>query len=178
MLTHQTSPAGRARRNATALVALAAGCGLLLSACATPRDGQDDVPGATAPQTQTPTPTPEFGSGDELHDATFSLDPENPPSAEDTVLHLLVMEQACHGGEDAEGRVEVVTMNQTDTSIELDIGVRPDTSSDAWTCQTNPATPFTVELDQPLGERDILDIGVSPVQPVEESAPAFSPPAS
>jgi hypothetical protein len=88
------------------------------------------------------------------------------------------MEQACHGGEDAEGRVEVVTMNQTDTSIELDIGVRPDTSSDAWTCQTNPATPFTVELDQPLGERDILDIGVSPVQPVEESAPAFSPPAS
>lgn len=32
-------------------------------------------------------------------------------------------------------------------------------------CESNPATPYTVELDEPLGQRRLLDGGVQPPAP-------------
>lgn len=103
----------------------------------------------------------------ELNAAAIALDPEQPPAPSDTTVHLLVTELACHGGEDAEGRVELASLIETDESVEIVIGVRPDETADAWTCQSNPATPFALELDAPLGDRDIVDVGVVPAQTLE-----------
>ncbi|WOF24556.1 hypothetical protein N8K70_07835 [Microbacterium betulae] len=108
----------------------------------------------------------------DLNDAALALDPETPASPEDTTVSLLAVEQACHGGMDAAGRVEVVSLVETEAAVEVVIGVRPDESADAWTCQSNPATPFTIELSQPLGDREIVDVGVIPAKVLDASGPA------
>lgn len=176
MPIHQTPRANGRTAAASGLVAFAVCCSMLLAGCATPREAPGSAPEAPAPTTSAPERSPGAVPGDELHDAAVSLDPDRPAAADDTVVHLLVMEQACHGGEDAEGRVELVTLEETDTTVEISIGVRPDTSADAWTCQSNPATPFAIELAEPLGDREVVDVGVDPAQPLEARAPGFAPP--
>ncbi|GAA4766044.1 hypothetical protein GCM10023351_06520 [Microbacterium gilvum] len=111
--------------------------------------------------------TPRADIGDR-NDADVSLDPARPPSSDATTVHLLVTENACHGGEDAEGRVEVVELVETAETIALTIGVRPDTSHDAWTCPGHPATPFAVELSAPIGDRTLVDAGLVPARPLHD----------
>jgi hypothetical protein len=87
------------------------------------------------------------------------------PSPGDASVDLLVTERACASGQGAEGRIELVEPIETAEQIQLRIGVRaPD--GDAQTCQGNPPTPFTVELSEPLGEREIVDASVVPPRPV------------
>ena len=38
----------------------------------------------------------------------------------------------------------------------------------AYTCISNPPTPFTVELERELGDREILDASVVPAQEITE----------
>lgn len=90
-----------------------------------------------------------------LIDGTISFDPEKPPLAGDTTLHLLIMENSCAGGKNAEGRVEVVEVREFTDAVELVVGLRP--LSGAATCPTHPPTPFEVELKHPLGDRILLD---------------------
>jgi hypothetical protein len=49
--------------------------------------------------------------------------------------------------------------------VQLHVGVRPP-EADSVTCPSNPATPFSVELSQPLGDRAIVDASVVPPRPV------------
>lgn len=109
----------------------------------------------------------------ELNAAALALDPDQPADPSDTTVHLLVTELACHGGEDAEGRVELARLVETDDAVEIVVGVRPDETADAWTCQSNPPTPFALELDAPLGDRDIIDVGVVPAQTLAPAEPAL-----
>ena len=74
-------------------------------------------------------------------------------------LHLLVTEQSCNGGEDAEGRVEVVSIDETADRVSLVLGVRPRGGINA--CPSHPATPFTVTLSEPLGDREVVDAGLA-----------------
>lgn len=92
----------------------------------------------------------------ELHHGTVTLDPNHLPDPSDTTLHLLVTERACASGRDADGRVEVVEVNNFVSVVELVVAVRPITDAVAF-CPGNPPTPFEVELDYPLGERTIMD---------------------
>ncbi|PXA65784.1 hypothetical protein [Cryobacterium arcticum] len=83
---------------------------------------------------------------------------QSPPKPSSRQVQLLVTEQKCNSGEDAEGRIEVVDIDETDTLVSLVLGVRPRGGNQ--NCPSNPATPFTVTLSDPLGERTIVDAGL------------------
>ncbi|MDN3496068.1 hypothetical protein QL996_09030 [Planococcus sp. APC 4015] len=85
--------------------------------------------------------------------ASIALDPSHSAAPDSTALHLLVMEQGCAGGDSAQGRVELVSLEETGDEVRLIVGVRVETGM--ATCPGNPWTPYTVELDRPLGDRSV-----------------------
>jgi hypothetical protein len=100
----------------------------------------------------------------ELGTATLTLDPEHPPVPDARELHLLVTEMACNDGEDAEGRVRLSALAVRDDAVAVTVGVEPRTGG--ANCPSNPPTPFVVELDEPLGDRVVLDASVHPAREV------------
>lgn len=111
-------------------------------------------------------PTLDLG---ELRAGAVTLDPSSPPAPESDRLALLVTEFDCNSGQNAEGRVEVVKLVETESTVEIVLGVRPSAAQEA-SCQGNPATPFTVDLERPLGNRAVLNAAVVPAR--EIAAPA------
>jgi hypothetical protein len=99
---------------------------------------------------------------DDLGDADLTL--ADTPSPGDTSVDLLVHERACASGHSAEGRIELVELNETAEQVQLRIGVRP--REGGQDCQGNPPTPFTIDLAEPLGDREIVDASVVPPRPV------------
>ncbi len=92
--------------------------------------------------------------------AGIALDPDHPAGAAATEIHLLVTERACNSGEDAEGRVVLAELTESSDVVDLVVGVAPRGGN--HTCPSNPATPFVVELDAPLGDRVVRDGAVVP----------------
>jgi hypothetical protein len=80
----------------------------------------------------------------DLGDAIVALDPDNPPDPASSQVHLLVTEAACASGKPADGRVTLERLAQLED------------------CPSNPPTRFTVELDESLGERTLVDVAVHP----------------
>ncbi|MEV7604377.1 hypothetical protein AB0N65_02925 [Paenarthrobacter sp. NPDC089322] len=113
-------------------------------------------------ESSTCTPTLDLG---ELRAGGVTLDPASPPVPESDRLALLVTESDCNSGQNAEGRVEVVNLIETESTVEVVIGVRPAIAQVA-SCQGNPATPFTVDLEQPLGDRAVLNAAVMPAREI------------
>jgi hypothetical protein len=111
------------------------------------------------------TPTLDLG---ELSAAAVALDSSLPPAPASDHLALLVTEFACNSGQSAEGRVEVVKLAETESTVEIVIGVRA--SGLGGSCQPNPATPFTVDLKRPLGHRAVLNAAVIPTREITASA--------
>lgn len=103
-------------------------------------------------------PTLDLG---ELRAGAVTLDPSAPPTPESDRVALLVTEFDCNSGQNAEGRVEVVRLVETESTVEVVIGVRHP-SPMFHTCQYSPATPFTVQLERPLGDRLVLNAAVVP----------------
>ncbi|MGF6824510.1 hypothetical protein M2317_003439 [Microbacterium sp. ZKA21] len=101
-----------------------------------------------------------FGPGN------VALDSSAVPAADSTTLALRVTERACNSGEDAEGRVELVSLEETEDAVIIRVAVRPREGDGAYTCQSNPPTPFTVELAEPLGDREVLDGSLVVPQPI------------
>ncbi|MBE1878954.1 hypothetical protein [Myceligenerans pegani] len=99
-----------------------------------------------------------------LGDAIVALDPGAPPDPAAMTIDLLVTEVACASGEPADGRIEVDHLAELEDRIEIVIGVRP--QSGGQNCPSNPPTPFTLELDAPLGDRTIVDLAVHPAREV------------
>jgi hypothetical protein len=84
---------------------------------------------------------------------------ESEPDPASTELHLLVNERECNSGEDAEGRIEVVRLEESDDRVSIILGVRPrDVPAN---CPSNPSTPFTITLSAPLGSRELVDAGLA-----------------
>ncbi|MCD2441538.1 hypothetical protein LQ757_04520 [Agromyces sp. SYSU K20354] len=106
----------------------------------------------------------------DLIQADVVLDPDARPEPDDDAVALLVTERACNSGEPATGRVELVELVETETTVEVVIGVRPNRPDDGgpavFTCPGNPPTPFTVDLEQPLGDRAILNAAVVPAREI------------
>ena len=96
-----------------------------------------------------------------LGDAIVALDPDNPPDPASSQVHLLVTEVGCAGGKPADGRVRLERLAELEDRVELVIGV--EAPEGAQTCPSNPPTAFTVELDEPLGDRTVVDGAVYPV---------------
>ena len=94
---------------------------------------------------------------------------QSPPDPLSRELRLLVTEETCNSGMDAEGRIEVVSLDETDSGVSLILGVRP--RDGGQTCPSNPSTPFTVTLNEPLGERQVLDASLATPRPLTVRAP-------
>lgn len=82
-------------------------------------------------------------------------------------LPLLVVEQACASGEDAGGRM-AVEVDADQDEIRLLVGVEP--RGGDQTCPSNPATPVAVDLDEPVGDRRVVDVARYPPREVTEAA--------
>ena len=104
---------------------------------------------------------PGFGS------ATTMLDPNHEPDPASTELHVLIRERSCAGGSAPVDREVVPVVTETDTSIEIVTLVEP--VAGGATCPGNPWHPVVITLEQPLGDRVILDAQMPP--PVERTWP-------
>lgn len=106
--------------------------------------------------------TPRVELGSDLGEADLTLAADPSPGAR--TLELLVHERACASGQPADGRIEVIALEETPEQVRLLLGVRP--LGGAQTCPSNPPTPFTVELAEPLGTREVVDAAVVPARPL------------
>jgi len=86
---------------------------------------------------------------------TVTLDPAHAPDPAATELQLLVTETACNSGQPADGRVKLVSLVETEDTVTVTIGVKP--KSGGANCPSNPATPFSVTLEEPIGDRTLID---------------------
>ena len=110
-----------------------------------------------------------FESG--LDTAQWSLDPDAPPpAADDTRIAAFVHERACASGASAEGRIAPPVIVYGDRAIVVTFATRP--LGGGQDCQSNPPTPHEFELEEPLGERTLLDGSAFPLTdagvPVDE----------
>lgn len=85
-------------------------------------------------------------------------------SADDVVLSLQVMERACTGGREPDGFLHEPVVVETADAVTIAwtsgyfVGEPPaDTESMGWTCPGNPSVERTVTLQEPLGDRAVLD---------------------
>jgi hypothetical protein len=93
--------------------------------------------------------------------ARFVVDPRNEPDPGANQVSLLATEVACAGGQAPGDRaVKQVILDENERVVSLVILVEP--TKGATTCQGNPAFPVEVQLDSPLGDREILDASVYP----------------
>jgi hypothetical protein len=75
-------------------------------------------------------------------------------------IDILVMERSCASGMTAEGRIAPPDIELRDGAVVVTIGVIP--VPGIQTCEGNPPTPYTIELDEALGDRVLLDGGNHP----------------
>lgn len=80
-----------------------------------------------------------------------------------TRVDVLVNERACASGASAEGRLAPPEIEYDLDTVTITLAVIP--VAGAVRCPGNPDTPFTVELDEALGDRTLLDGGTSPPSP-------------
>jgi hypothetical protein len=123
--------------------------------------GATNVPDGTWMLTAAGPCTPRVDLGN-LGQAALTL--AATPSPDDRTVALHVHERACASGQAAEGRVELVTLEETSDEVRLLVGVRG--LGGAQTCPSNPPTPFTVELGEPLGDRVVVDVATVPPRPL------------
>ena len=98
---------------------------------------------------------------DQLDAATWRLDRDSPlPAKGDREIHVLVDEEDCASGQDARDRLLRPLAHYGRNAVTLTYFIRP--LRGAQTCPSNPPTPATVVLDEPLGDRALRDGGPYP----------------
>lgn len=90
-----------------------------------------------------------------LNPATVTLDPDALPQPADREVRLLVTERECASGNPATGRVQAPLVEPASDAVRVVIGVSPQPGNQ--NCPGNPATPYTLALPEPLGDRPLLD---------------------
>lgn len=126
-----------------------------------PITGVDNIPDGTWFQWAGSSCSPRLadGAGDDQADVRLAA----APTPEDTELQLLVMERRCASGRSADGRIDLDELTLTADEVRVRISVRPP-PGDAHTCPSNPWTPYTIDLGEPLGGRTILDANLVPAR--------------
>lgn len=108
---------------------------------------------------------------------TWQVDPGWTPNPAATEIPLLVTEQACAGGTSAEGRIVVRQIEVTREVVTVDVVVIP--LGGAQTCPSNPATLYTLTLDQPIGDRELAPAaGQTPDETMTAAPPPATPPST
>lgn len=129
-----------------------------------PITGADNIPDGTWFQWAAGSCSPRLadGAGDDQADLRLAA----APAPGDTALRLLVMERRCASGASADGRIELDDLTLTADEVRIRISVLAP-EGDAQTCPSNPWTPFTVDLGQPLGDRTVLDANLVPARELQ-----------
>jgi len=91
--------------------------------------------------------------------AWWSLDPSFNPTPETMSLPLIVREIQCASGIEPTGRIEA---HVEYLPTELRVTVIVNSVGGNANCPANPAVPFTVQLTEPLGNRQIVGERPSP----------------
>lgn len=94
------------------------------------------------------------------------------PKPGDTTLHLVVQEKTCNGGQAPEGRIQAEAEGQADHIL---VTVRVEPLEDGGTCLPNPPTAHAVPLDEPIGQRMVLNAAIRPPAPPTPPFPGFAP---
>lgn len=84
------------------------------------------------------------------------LDQDRLPEADSRELHLMVLDPSCGGDAEMRKRIEVVRLEETAVDVSLTLGMHP-LPAGAYTCEGFPPTPYTLRLETPIGEREIID---------------------
>jgi hypothetical protein len=95
-----------------------------------------------------------------LGSSEWRVDPESPPTPGSSTFPIEVMEHACASGRPADGRIADPIEEYGEDAITITVPVRG--VAGAATCPGNPWTPFVLELDEPIGDRRLLDGGPWP----------------
>jgi len=112
---------------------------------------------------------PQRASDDGLDPASWAL-PGARPGPEATSFPILVTERGCVSGQSLEGRLADPIVEYRDDAVLITTRVEP-AVGDIFMCEGNPTTEVTVELDEPLGNRRLLDGMWFPPRPVLENQP-------
>ena len=99
--------------------------------------------------------------GGGLGPADWWIDPAGPPVSRDaTEFDAVVLERACASGQSSDGRIASPFVLYEPDSVVLTFGVvlKPD----GQRCPGHPPTSYHVKLDEPIGDRWLLDGGVYP----------------
>jgi len=88
------------------------------------------------------------------------------PDASSVTVHAIVDE--CAGGipfpaED----LAITALRETGATVEIALATRPGVEPRTGPCLHSPPTPVTVRLEQPLGDRTVLNSGIYPAAPAE-----------
>ena len=78
-------------------------------------------------------------------------------SPDSQTVEIVVRERQCASGDTAEGRIQRPDVDYRPDAVVVTVKVREKGGSQ--NCPGNPLTPFTLELDEPLGNRELLDGG-------------------
>lgn len=77
-----------------------------------------------------------------------------------TRIPIEVMERSCADGRSADGRIAPPEIVYGDDAVVVTVRVIP--VAGGATCPSNPPTPYTLELEEPLGDRALLDGATDP----------------
>ncbi len=83
------------------------------------------------------------------------LDPDVEPDPASTELQVLINERDCASGQPPIGRGVLPVVVSDENRIVITVLVAPVAGS--ATCPSNPWHPVTIDLDEALGDRQILD---------------------
>ena len=91
-----------------------------------------------------------------LGEVEWELDPAFPsPTAEDTEIHVLATERGCASGREMGDALRGPQVLETDTEVVIAFAVELPLGGQE--CPGNPPTAVTVTLDQPLGDRELVN---------------------
>lgn len=99
-----------------------------------------------------------------LNTVEWRLDPSiSEPAPDTSELRVLLTERECVSGQEIGDRLVGPQVVMTETDVRIAFAAEPP-PGEVHTCQGNPETPHTVELPEPLGDREIvkgMSIGIS-----------------
>jgi hypothetical protein len=92
---------------------------------------------------------------DDIRASSWRLDPTHEPEPADTMLRVLVTEQAFASGQRAQDRLLApdLYMDENELVLTMFIAPRPGFQSGAG----NPETPARIALAEPIGQRQLID---------------------
>lgn len=98
---------------------------------------------------------PKADVGPDLGLASFRVAPGVELAPDLTAIDVLVTEHACNSGQDARGRIVAPAVIAGMERVTVVFAVRP--RAGGHDCPSNPETPFRMVLDEPLGDRALMD---------------------